>query len=379
MGLGRSLRTVCLVVTLFHWPPADAQTGSAGLLEQAVELQKAGDYQGAIACYREFLKRHPGIADVHSNLGAAYAAAGDMEKAIQQYRTALEVGNSTDAVAVRYNLALAFYKSARHDEALHELERVLEERPEHFGAALLLADLHLRRGEPESVIALLRPFEAEHGEDRGLIYLLGTALIRAGRMNEGELRIDRILRNGESAEAQLMLGTAHLMVRDVPAALEAFRNAVRLNPMLPSANAYLGKALRETGQVDEAQECFLRELEINPLDFDANLFVGVHKFRREQKYEEALEHFRRALGVRPGALEVRFQVALVYLLQKRTDEALKMVEEVVREAPEFVEGHVTLTQLYYRLGRREEAERHRRIVEELRARKDRETVKQMPQ
>ncbi len=370
---------MCLIAFLSCWLPAAGQPGPARLLEEAVQRQRSGDYQGAITQYLEFLKLYPGSADIHSNLGAAYAAAGDMEKAVSEYRTALELGDSSDAVAVRYNLALAYYKSARHDEAFRELSLVLGERPDHLGAALLLADLHLRRGENDQVILLLKPFEAKHAEDRALTYLLGTALIRAGRINEGEILIDRILRDGNSAEAQLMLGTAHLMGRDLPAALEAFRAAVRLNPTLPTANAYLGKALRETGQVDEAQVCFLKELEINPLDFDANLFVGVHKFRREQKYEEALEHFRRALGVRPGALEVRFQVALVYLLQKRTDEALKLVEEVVREAPDFVEGHVTLTQLYYRLGRREEAEHHRRIVDELRARKDRETVKQMPQ
>lgn len=357
-------------------------SGQAGdpsaLLKRAVELQRSGDFRGAVTQYEQFLRLHGGLADVHSNLGAAYAALGETGKAIEAYRRALELGNSSDPPAVRYNLALAYFKAARHGEALDELQRVLAERSDHFGAAVLASDILLRRGDYPAVIALLVPFESAHGEELALAYLLGTAMIRSGRLQEGERLVDRILSRGDSAEARLMLGTAHLMVRDVPGALEEFRAAVRLNPRLPSANAYLGKALRETGQVDEAQEYFLKELEVNPLDFDSNLFVGVHKFRREQAYQEALGHFERALGVRPGALEVRFQVALVYLLQKRTDEALKIVEEVVAEAPDFLEGHVTLTQLYYRLQRREDAERHRAIVERLRAQKDGEAVKAMP-
>ena len=39
---------------------------------------------------------------------------------------------------------------------------------------------------------------------------LGTALIREKRVEEGQVLVDRILRNGDSAEAHLMLGTAKM-------------------------------------------------------------------------------------------------------------------------------------------------------------------------
>jgi hypothetical protein len=53
-------------------------------------------------------------------------------------------------------------------------------------------------------------------------------------------------------------------------------------------------------------------------------------------------------------------------------EALKMIEGSVKDVPDFLGGHATLTRLYYRLGRREDAERHRAIADELRARRDAE-------
>ena len=128
------------------------------------------------------------------------------------------------------------------------------------------------------------------------------------------------------------------------------------------------------GRTDEAAEWFRKELEINPNDFDSNLHLGMHLQKAEQDYEGALAHYERALHVRPGSPDARYQIGLIYLLTDRADEALKIIEGVVKDIPEFLEGHATLTRLYYRLGRREDAERHRAIVDEIRAKREAEDL-----
>jgi tetratricopeptide (TPR) repeat protein len=355
-----------------------ATQGGAGsppeILERATALHRSGDYEGAVREYRLFLERHPDVADVRSNLGAAYVQLGLLQKAISEYRKALDTGNASDPVAVRFNLALAYYKAVRIPEATKALSEVLAARPEHMNAALLLANCHLSAGENGKVIELLSPFEEAHGDDRALAYLLGTALLRQGELERGEKLIDVILREGDSAEARFMLGTAHLERGDAAAAVKEFRHAVELNPKLRSLNAFLGKSLSEMSQSDEAAEYFRKELEINPNDFDSHLHLGMYLQKARQDYEGALAHYERALKVRPGSPDARYQIGLVYLLTDRTDEALKIIEGVVRDVPEFLEGHATLTRLYYRLGRREEAERQRAIVDELRARREAEDL-----
>lgn len=324
--------------------------------------------------YRAFLDEHPDIADVRSNLGAAYVQLGLFQKGIAEYEKALSSGNATDPVTVRFNLALAHYKAAQIPKAEENLERVLAAQPSHKNAALLLANCYLSSGENTRVIELLSPLEATHGDDRVLAYLLGTALLREGELERGEKLIDVILRDGDSAEARFMLGTAHLERGDTVAAAEEFRRAVELNPELPSLNAFLGRSLWDTSGSDEAVEYFRRELEINPNDFDSNLYLGMHLQKAEQDYEQALAHYRRALSVRPGSPDARYQIGLIYLLTDRTDEALEIIEGVVRDVPDFLEGHATLTRLYYRLKRREDAERHRAIADEIRARREAEDL-----
>jgi tetratricopeptide (TPR) repeat protein len=343
---------------------------SRQILDRATRLHQAGDLAGAVREYEAFLKGHPDIADVRSNLGAAYVSLGLLDKGIAEYRRALKLGNATDATTVRFNLGLAYYKAARLPEATAALSRVLAARPDNKSAALLLATCHLSAGNSRKAIDLLSPLEGSYGGDRAFAYLLGTALIREGDLQRGQKLIDVVLRDGDSAEARFMMGTAHLQRGDAPAAAEEFRRALELNPKLPSVNTFLGKSLSQMSRADEAAECFRKELALNPNDHDANLLLGMHLHKAEQKYDEALAHYQRALRARPGSANARFQIGLVYLLTDRTDEALALIEGVVNDVPDFLEGHATLTRLYYRLGRREDAERQRAIVDQLRTRQE---------
>ena len=345
---------------------------SRQILERASQLHQSGEVAAAVREYQAFLERHPEVADVRSNLGAAYVRLGFLDKAIAQYRRALQLGNATDPTTIRFNLGLAYYKAARLEEAGRALSHVLAARPDHKNALLLLANCQLAAGDNRKVIDLLTPRQTTYGRDRAFAYILGTALLREGDLDRGQALVDLVLREGESAESHFLLGTAQLARGDAVAAVGEFRRALELNPELPSVNALLGRSLSETSRADEAAEYFRRELRLNPNDFDSNLRLGMHLQKADQNYDAALAHYERALRVRPGSPAVRYQIGLIYLMTDRTDEALAKIEGVVKDVPDFLEGHATLTRLYYRLARRAEAERHRAIADELRARQEAE-------
>ena len=77
------------------------------------------------------------------------------------------------------------------------------------------------------------------------------------------------------------------------------------------------------------------------LDFDANLNLGV-LLRNEQDNDRALPYLTRALGVRPGDLATRYQIASLTLARQDVAAATEMLEAIVKEAPTFVEAHVAL-------------------------------------
>jgi len=69
--------------------------------------------------------------------------------------------------------------------------------------------------------------------------------------------------------------------------------------------------------------------------------------------------------VRPGDPGVRYQIVTIYVSRGETDRALPDLESIVKEAPTFLEAHVTLATVYYRLKRREDGDRERAIVDAL--------------
>ena len=342
-----------------------AQRTPGEILKEAATFHQAGQLEEAIADYRLFLEKYPDVAPVRSDLGAALAGAGRYEEAIAEYKRSLHLKSLPQ---VRLNLALAYYKTTKLSLAVAELKKVREEIPGDLRLVLLEADCDLRLGENKKVIDLLTPVQQTNGDDLAIVYMLGTALVRDGQTEKGQVLIDKILKNGDSAEARLLLGTTRLMVNDFAGALVDLQKAVELNPALPEVYAYYGTALLSTGDQAGAQEAFEHALRDDPNNFDATLRMGV-LLRKDEKFDEALKYIRHALEIRPGDVGVRYQMASIELSVGHVEEARAHLESLVAEAPNFTEAHVSLATAYYREKRKADGDRERAIVEKLNAEK----------
>jgi tetratricopeptide (TPR) repeat protein len=356
----------CLLAIVYPVAQPAKQTANnpESVLARAVGFHQAGDLENAIKEYQTFLAERPDHTNARSNLGAVLARLGRFQEAIDQYNRALLLDGNNPGI--RFNLAVAFYKSARIVPASKELEKVVALQPETPNATLLLADCYLQMGEYPKVIALLAPQEAKYPENKALAYLLGTALLRDQQVEKGQQQIEKIMRGGDSAEVHMLLGTTHLMSADYAKAAQEFAAAAKLNPKLPTVHSYYGRALSMTGNTDEAKEEFRRELETNPNDFDANLQMGVI-LKQDQNPDEALKYFQRALLVRPDEPNARFYIESLHVGQGKYAEALPALEKLVKDAPDFVEAHVMLATVYYRLRRKADGDRHQAIVNRLNA------------
>jgi tetratricopeptide (TPR) repeat protein len=348
---------------------AQAAGGAAGttqvdeLVARAIELHKAGDLMGAIQNYEVALEMAPDRADVRSNLGAAFVSLGRFSDATDHYTRALAI---KDDPAIRLNLALAYYKGGQRGRAVPELQRVLQADAENKQAALLLADCLLQSGRNKEVIELLEPRDAAFSEDLAYAYILGTALLEEGELARGQAIIDRIFKKGESAEGHLLMGLAYLNKQDYQNAATELARAVEMNPTLHSVHVLYGRALLGSGQRDRALRAFRTAAEQEPDDFDANLQLG-NMYRLDQKYEQAIVYLKRAAAVRPDDLSLRHVMAATHLGLGNAENARELLEPLVKEAPDFLDGHVLLATTYYRLKRKEDGDRERAIVARLTA------------
>jgi len=332
------------------------------VLANALQAHRDGDLDAAVTGYRDYLTRHPDNFEIRSNLGAVLSHQGRFEEAIVEYKAALKQAPSNPGIVT--NLALAYYKSRDVVAAARELSSIRPLVPNSQQVTMLLADCWLQMGEYGKVIDLLGPKAKSNPNDLAVAYLLGTALVRAKRVDEGQRVLNQIFEKGDSAEGRLLLGSAKMNQADFAGALQDLTKAVELNGKLPSVNATHGQALMATGDTAGAAVAFRKELALNPAHFEANLNLAVI-LKQDQEYAEALTLLDRALKIRPGDLGVRYQVGTIYLAENRIEDALRELEACVKEAPNFTEAHVSLATVYYRLKRKADGDRERAIVQKL--------------
>ncbi|MCU1316057.1 MAG: hypothetical protein JWN63_1379, partial [Candidatus Acidoferrum typicum] len=333
-------------------------------LSRAVELHQSGHYTEAIASYQAFLKAHPEADAVRSNLGAALAHEGRYTEAIQEYTLALSTQPTN--YGIRFNLALAYYKMGEVRQAVKEFEEVYAIQPandrERRRLMLLLAECYLRQGEDDRVIALLDTLADIDPNDLALAYLLGTALLHEGQDKRGALMIQRILQNGDTAEAHMLMAFTRMKANDKKEATQEVDRALALNPNLPEAYSLRGRLAFLSSNVDGAEAAFRKALTLDPTAFDALLWLGT-LLRQEGKLKEARSSLERAIQMQPKGIRVSYQFALLCSAEGDDQRAAALLGEVIKRMPEYTEAHRSLSTIYFRLGRAEEGRQQKKIAE----------------
>lgn len=104
--------------------------------------------------------------------------------------------------------------------------------------------------------------------------------------------------------------------------------------------------------IAKANECIARALEIAPMDGRARFYralLNIKQFR----YSEALRDLEALSRERPRDRQVWTQLASIYLLQRRDNEAKLAYQHVLTIDPDDTEGHFKLGGLYWRFGQTE--------------------------
>lgn len=354
-----------ILLGLLFTAVATAQADSdEQVLRQAVELHQAGQYAEAINDYQTYLKAHPEAAAVRSNLGAALAHEGRYSEATKEYTQALAAQPTN--YGIRFNLGLAYYKMGNVDSAIKQFERVYSalpmQDPQRLKVALLLSECYLREGQDGRVIAILDPLADASSGDLALDYLLGTALLHQGQEERGALMIQRILQNGDTAQAHMLMAFTRFKANDKKGANDEVDHALALNPNLPEAYNLRGRLAFLNSDLNSAETAFRKALALDPNSFDARLWLGT-LMRQQGRLQDANSNLERAMQLRPDDVRVRYQYALLCSDQGDDKKAAIVLQALIKDAPEYTEAHRSLSTIYFRLGRTAEGREQRKIAE----------------
>lgn len=249
----------------------DPKDGAPMLAEfvAAKEMTQRGDPRGAAAKLSELVRRSPGNIPFLTALATAQLVGGDGDAAIATYRKAAQENPRLDFLHL--NLADAYARLGRVEEARKEYELTLELNPRFAAAWWGLADLAQKSGKPAEVRRLLGEAVAAGVESVSILVRLAEVESKAG---------------------------------DAAAADRRFREAVALAPAWAPAWLVWGQQAENQGKLDQALERYLKAAEVAPGQ-PAPLLGAGRVLQKKGDRAGARQYFERVMAIAPSSAEAR--------------------------------------------------------------------------
>jgi tetratricopeptide (TPR) repeat protein len=133
--------------------------------------------------------------------------------------------------------------------------------------------------------------------------------------------------------AHALLGNIYLRMRKYEKAIESGKRSVELQPNGALVHNYYGRTLSCVGHVDESINYLRRAIRLNPFPpFWYYTYLG-RAYNRKEQYEDALKEFKKAIQLAPESPWSLFDMANVYSLLGRVEEARAWAAKCMERAP----------------------------------------------
>lgn len=186
-------------------------------------------WKDKMTLWADVVKKSPDKARPHNNLGNAYAGLDLIDRAEEEYKTAIRL--APDFADAHKNMGDIYSVKGEFEKAIMEYSIALRFKPDLPDVYLQLGNIYLEQKEWDRAI--------------------------------DEFRTAIILRPNNPV-AYYNTGLAYARMGSLDAAIEGFRNAIILMPDYAEAHLNLGSVYGAMGKAEEAIKEFKTALEINP-------------------------------------------------------------------------------------------------------------------
>jgi len=275
-------------------------------------------------------------ADFHFTMGETFSYEGQSPKSIEEFKLTLIY--DPKSVHVRRRLATEYVRMGMITEAVEQAEIAVEMAPNEVEGRMLLGGLYsgLKMFDParqqfEQVLKI------DEGHAESAIYL-GALLAEDRKYDEAIKYFESLTKNPRFKDPE----RAHYYIGRVLAeqgqskygdAQRAFSQALKLKPEYPEAALALSMLLRAQGKDKEMEELLRSYQEKFGPEREMARQLS-HYFLEKEDFDRALEQLEYIDGFERDNLNVKIQIALILIEQKKYEAAALRLEDVLQQAPE---------------------------------------------
>ncbi len=325
---------------------------------------------------------HYALAHMYEELVAIYGRPEYANKAIDEYRLAIE--NDPSSEYLNSGLAELFAKTGRIRDAVLEAQDIIKRDPNNLEARKLLGRIYLRSLgdlqagtqsqeilkraiEQYEAIVRIEPKSVEDHLLLGRLYRLNNELLKAENEFKTAVSLDpgseealttlSYLYNeeGDSKRAAEVLkgvpegqrttklysalGYTYEQQKDYKKAVEAYKKAVENDRDNLDAVRGLAQNLMNDNQTDAALEQYKTIVEADPHDVQSLMRIA-EIYRRSGRFDDALATLKKAEAEVQDSQEVPYNMAVIYQAQGKFDDAIQILNKLLQKS-EKADGNYT--------------------------------------
>ncbi|CAN2042389.1 protein O-GlcNAc transferase [Candidatus Magnetomoraceae bacterium gMMP-15] len=182
-------------------------------------------------------------------------------------------------------------------------------------------------------------------------YSLGAAVRhhKTGHLKEAEIIYNQILADKpDDANALHLLGVFAYDCGKNDLAVSLIQKAISYEPCTAIFHYNLGLAFQAQNRFEDALKHFQKALDLKPDYAEAreNLAIAHNNFgiklKKQKKIEDALKHYQKALKLRPDFAEIYNNIATAFQNQGYLNSAIKYYKKAISLFPEFIKAQSNL-------------------------------------
>lgn len=213
-----------------------------------------------IAALHHGEKRKPFLQHLED---AEYALfAFDIERAVAALEAAYKLDR--DNYELAYFLGETYFNEADTERALTFFARVLEVKADHYEGLVYSGVIHYERGDHTRAEEYLKRAVAIYPESFLPLFSLGAVYAGQGNLSKAVLFLERAVEVDAVPQALYLLGSCHYEMGRLSPAVECLQDAVRLDPGFEEAYHLLGLAYLDRHWTRKALEAFRQAQRLNP-------------------------------------------------------------------------------------------------------------------
>jgi tetratricopeptide (TPR) repeat protein len=344
-----------------------------------VDVLKAALLLGLL-CVQAYARSMTGVQASQDSKALPSTPSASIDDAFAIPRRLMQQGKNAEAVAqlqqmaaanpgmkgLAHELGIAYYKGGEYLKAIDAFKKATQEDPEDKEAIQLLGLSNYLSGRPADAIPLLERVQGWYPRANvDASYILGVCYIQTKDYPLARKAFARMFEVAPDSAAAYLF-TARVLLRQEfdPVAEEYAQRAITLDPKLPMAHFFLGELHLYKSRIPEAVADFQTELALNP-GHAATYYKLADAYSRIQKYDEAERLLQRSIWL--DATSTGPYILMGKVLEKKGEAelAVRALQHALSMDPNNSVAHHLLGQAYQDMGKPEDAERERKLAQQL--------------